>query len=249
MFGFANPTRFLKLSRMLKPVLGGLGLILMMTGLYYGLFNSPADYLQGENVRIMYIHVPAAWVSLFLYASLAIAGVTLIGWKHRLAEFYIRSAAFIGTGFALMCLITGSIWGYPTWGTWWVWDARLTSMLILFLLYMGIILLQDAFEDSETGGKAAAYLAIIGSINLPIIKFSVEWWQTLHQPASISSLRGLQNPKIDDTMLTPLLCMAGAFFGLAGYMILKRMENQIALAKTANTQRKVQKVKIHEESA
>lgn len=244
MFGYANPHKFLKLQKILTPILGIFSALLLGVGLYYALFNSPADYLQGENVRIMYVHVPAAWLSLGLYASLAVAGLALLVWKHLLAALYIKAGAIIGASFALICLVTGALWGYPTWGTWWVWDARLTSMLILFFLYLGIILLEQAFENKEIGAKATAYLAIFGSLNLPIIKYSVEWWQTLHQPASISTIETLSNPKIHSSMLTPLLIMTSAFACYAAYLILKNMEIDLRAQKQAAKNIKTTRVKV-----
>jgi len=205
---FANPNRFLRFSRVILPWLAGITALLFIVGLYYALFASPADYQQGETVRIMYVHVPAAWISMFGYSVMAGASATALIWRHPLADITARAAAPIGAGFTLITLATGSLWGKPMWGTWWVWDARLTSVLILFFLYLGHIALSRAFDDPTRGAKAAAVLALVGFVNVPIIKFSVDWWNVLHQPASVSRLAA---PAIDPSMLRPLLIMALAF--------------------------------------
>ena len=178
MHRFANPTRFLRLANAVLPWLGGLTAILFGVGLYQALIISPADYQQGETVRIMYVHVPAAWAALAGYASLAIASFTFLVWRHPLADLAARAASPIGAGFTAIALVTGALWGQPMWGTWWVWDARLTSVLILFFLYLGHMALVNAFDDSDRGGRAGAVLALVGVVNLPIIKFSVDWWNT-----------------------------------------------------------------------
>src|SRR5688572_27776807 len=188
MHRFANPGRFLRLSDWLAPVSGGFAVLLLTAGLYYALVASPPDYQQGESVRIMYVHVPAAWMALFVYTFMAAASAIAIIWRHPLAEVAARAAAPVGACFTFLALVTGSLWGKPMWGTWWVWDARLTSVLILFFLYLGYMALTNAFEDQERGRRAGAVLALVGVINLPIIKFSVDWWNTLHQPASISRI-------------------------------------------------------------
>lgn len=221
---FANPTRFLRLADVIQPWAAGLTLALGAAGLYFALFSSPADYQQGETVRIMYIHVPSAWMALFCYTALAIAsGVALI-WKHPLADLAARATAPVGAGFTLLALVTGSLWGKPMWGTWWVWDARLTSVLILFFLYLGYMALQDAFDDAERGAKAAAILALVGFVNVPIIKFSVDWWNTLHQPASVVKMGG---PAIHPSMLTPLILMALAFKAYYIWLLLIRIRGEI----------------------
>ncbi|MAH83131.1 MAG: heme transporter HemC [Rhodospirillaceae bacterium TMED8] len=225
---FANPIRFLRLADQIQPWAAILTLVLFAAGLYFALFNSPPDYQQGETVRIMYIHVPSAWMALFCYTLLAItSGVAMI-WKHPLANLAGRATAPIGATFTFLALITGSIWGKPMWGTWWVWDARLTSMFILFFLYLGYIALQDAFDNAEGGSKAAAILALVGFINVPIIKFSVDWWNTLHQPASVIKFSG---PAIHSTMLTPLLLTALAFKGYYVWLFLINMRGEIAEAR------------------
>jgi heme exporter protein CcmC len=183
-------------------------LVAILLALYFGIFNSPADYQQGETVRIMYVHVPAAWMALFTYTLMALASGSFLIWKHPLADLSAQAAAPIGAGFTAIALVTGALWGQPMWGTWWVWDARLTSVLILFFLYLGYMALVNGFDDPERGSRMGAILALVGFVNVPIIKFSVDWWNTLHQPASISRLDA---PAIDPSMLTPLLLMAIGF--------------------------------------
>ncbi len=224
MHAYANPLRFLKLSEVLLPWLLGVGLMLTGAGLYIGLVVAPADYLQGNSVRIMYVHVPAAWLASSGYFGMALAALAARVWKHPLAELAVRAIAPVGATFAAICLITGSIWGRPTWGTWWVWDGRLTSMLVLFLLYLGVIALARAYDDEARGLKAAGLLAIVGTINLPIIKFSVEWWNTLHQKASIR----LSGSSIHGDMLQPLLLSALGFTLLFAAIVLMRMRTLIA---------------------
>ena len=208
MHRFANPTRFLRIANAVFPWVAASTALSLLVGLWFALFDSPADYQQGETVRIMYVHVPAAWMCLFTYTVMAVASATYLIWKHPLADVAAQAAAPIGAGFTAVALATGSLWGQPMWGTWWVWDARLTSVLILFLLYLGHIALVNAFDEPERGSKAGAILALVGFVNVPIIKFSVDWWNTLHQPASVSRLDA---PAIDPAMLTPLLIMALAF--------------------------------------
>tara|TARA_B100001996_G_C18630027_1_gene581342 strand:- start:39 stop:758 length:720 start_codon:yes stop_codon:yes gene_type:complete len=205
---FANPSRFVRITNILVPWLIVAVGMLFILGLYLGLLKSPDDVVQGSAVRIMYVHVPSAWLSIFSYLLLAICSLFFIVWRHPLADILSRSIAPVGALFSLLTLLTGSIWGKPMWGTWWVWDARLTSMLILFLLFMGYIALSNAFEKSERGSRPAALLAIAGSINLPVVKFSVDWWSTLHQPASIMRTGGIS---IDSSMLLPLVIMFLAF--------------------------------------
>ena len=208
MFKFSNPKRFQELSDNVYPWINFLAFVFILIGLYYSFFNSPPDYLQGETVRIMYIHVPSAWLSLMIYSSMGICSIISLIWKHTLADIISRSCAPIGASFTLVTLITGSIWGKPTWGTWWVWDARLTSELILLFIYLGHIILSNAFDDFRKGDRNASILAIVGLINLPIIKWSVDWWNTLHQPASINIL---SKSSIHISMLFPLITMTAAF--------------------------------------
>jgi len=222
---FANPTRFLRVAAALQPWCVGLSLACLAGGLYLGLLRSPADYQQGDTVRIMYVHVPSAWMALFVYANMAIASAVALIWKHPLADILAKNCAPLGAGFTLIALATGSLWGKPMWGTWWVWDARLTSVLILFFLYLGHMALVNAFDDPSRGARAGAVLALVGSVNLPIIKFSVDWWNTLHQPASVLRIGG---PAIHSAMLTPLLMMGVAFTLLFVALLLVNVRAEIA---------------------
>ena len=225
---FANPNRFMRLSAAVVPWMAGATVIFGTAGLYLGLFQAPPDYQQGESVRIMYVHVPAAWMALFCYTSMAAASATGLIWKHPLADLAARSTAPIGICFTFLALITGSLWGKPMWGTWWVWDARLTSVLVLFFLYLGYMALVNAFDDPARGAKAAAVLALVGFVNVPIIKFSVDWWNSLHQPASVLKLGG---PSIDPSMLAPLLLMALAFTTYYFWVLLVRLRAEIISGK------------------
>ena len=214
---FANPGQFLRLSGRLLPFVATLGIGLSLVGLAWGLFFAPADWQQGDAVRIMYVHVPAAWLASFGYLSLAICSVLSLVWRHPLADLAAAEIGPVGAGFTALCLATGSLWGKPMWGAWWVWDARLTSVLVLFFLYLGHIALVRAFDDPQRGYRAGAILALIGVVNLPIIKFSVDWWNTLHQPATIT-LTG--SPTMYAGMLWPLLISALGFsFGFAAIVI------------------------------
>lgn len=224
MHRFANPARFLRLSAVLLPWSIGATVLLLAAGLYLALWASPPDYQQGETVRIMYVHVPAAWMALFVYANMAAAAVVGLVWRHPLADLFCKAVAPVGAGFTAICLITGSLWGQPMWGTWWVWDARLTSVLILFFLYLGYMALVNAFDDPTRGLRAGAILVLVGVVNLPIIKFSVDWWNTLHQPASVSRIGA---PALDPSMLTPLLVMALAFTAFFVMLALVRTRTEI----------------------
>ncbi|WP_020594570.1 heme ABC transporter permease [Kiloniella laminariae] len=225
---FANPNRFLKLTNTVLPWVSGLTAISLLAGLYMAFFTSPADYQQGESVRIMYVHVPAAWMAMFVYSSIAFASICALIWRHPLADLAAKASAPIGAGFTFLALATGALWGKPMWGAWWVWDARLTSVLILFFLYLGHMALMNAFEDQERGNRAAAVLAIVGFINVPIIKFSVDWWNTLHQPASVMRMDG---PSIDPSMLWPLLVMGVAFKLFYLVVLLIRIKSELIEAK------------------
>jgi heme exporter protein C len=225
---FANPARFLKISKRMAPLCLALAALCLVPGLYLALVASPPDYQQGESVRIMYVHVPSAWLAMGVYASMAVAAVCALVWKHIVAELYARAAAPLGCAFTAICLATGSLWGKPMWGTWWVWDARLTSVFILLLLYLGYIALQDAFDDEQRGIDAGNWLLIAGAVNLPVIKFSVDWWTTLHQPASLTRLA---RPAIDPAMLKPLLCMGAGFALFFTGLVLLRLETEIAKRK------------------
>lgn len=220
----ANPNRFSKLTGNLQLPLIILSTTMILLGLYYGLFDSPQDYQQGDAVRIMYVHVPSAWLASFLFFSLAISCIFYLVWKHPLADLISNAIAPIGAIFSVLTLVTGSLWGKPMWGTWWVWDARLTSMLILFFFYLGYMLLSNAFERKIDGSKSASVLAIIGIINLPIIKFSVDWWHTLHQPSSILRMDG---PSIDKEMLLPLTLMMVGFSLFSIYLIITNVKTML----------------------
>jgi heme exporter protein C len=208
----ANPARFLRFARRVLPWTAALAAICIGVGAVWGLVfappGAPPPEGQGETVRIMYVHVPSAWMALFVYACMAAASAAALVWRHPLGHVLARSAAPIGAAFTALTLVTGSLWGAKMWGAWWVWDARLTSMLILLFLYLGHIALTHAFDDPGRGARAAAILALVGIVNLPIIKFSVDWWNTLHQPASIIRRDG---PAIHPAMLAPLLLMIFGF--------------------------------------
>jgi heme exporter protein C len=225
---FANPARFLRISRALLPWTAAASALLFLLGLYLGLVVAPPDYQQGESVRIMYVHVPAAWMALGVYLLVAVASAVALVWRHPLADLVAKSASPVGAAFTFIALATGSLWGKPMWGTWWEWDARLTSMLILFFLYLGHIALIGAFDEPQRGARAGAILALVGVVNLPIIKFSVDWWNTLHQPASVFRMGG---PTIDPAMLRPLLVMALAFLGYFICLLLMGVRTELALAK------------------
>lgn len=206
------------------PLCAAIAAALFAVGVPWGLLYSPAEQFQGETVRIMYVHVPAAWWSLGIYAFMGGASFVSLVWRHALADVAARAAAPIGATFAAVCLVTGSIWGAPTWGTWWEWDGRLTSMLVLFVIYLGYIALWAAIDDEERAGKLAAILCLAGLINLPIIKFSVDWWSTLHQPASVFRAGG---SSIAPAMMGPLMTMAGAYLFLFAALTLANMRASI----------------------
>ena len=230
MHRFANPGRFLRLSRILLPWFAGAALLTLGVGLYLGLLVAPADYQQGESVRIMYVHVPSAWMALFVYTAMAVASAVSLIWRHPLADVAAKASAPIGAAFTFLALVTGSLWGKPMWGTFWVWDARLTSVLILFFLYLGYMALINAFDDPQRGRRAAAILALVGFVNVPIIKFSVDWWNTLHQPASVLRLDG---PTIHPDMLWPLLAMGLGFKFYYVSLLLLRIRSELLAARIA----------------
>jgi heme exporter protein C len=214
---FANPGRFLRLSGRVLPWLAASGLLLTTIGVVWGLFFAPADWQQGDAVRIMYIHVPTAWLASSGYVGLALASVASLVWRHPLADLAAAEIGPVGAAVTALCLATGSLWGKPMWGAWWVWDARLTSVLVLFFLYLGHIALVRAFDNAERGARAGAILALVGVVNLPIIKFSVDWWNTLHQPATIT-LTGA--PTMYLGMLWPLfVCALGMTLGFAAIVV------------------------------
>lgn len=221
---FANPHKFLKLSNWLLPIVCLGALILTAIGVPWSLIYAPGDYQQGETARIMFIHVPAAWIAVGAYLTMAIGSASFLIWGHALGDIAAKAAAPIGAAFTAMCLATGSIWGRPTWGTWWEWDGRLTSVLVLFFLYLGYMALRSAMEDQAKGAKAAAILCLVGTINIPIIRFSVEWWNTLHQKASIIRAGG---SSLDPSMLHPLFVMGGAFLFIFAALTIAAMRAEI----------------------
>ena len=224
----ANPARFLKFARPATGWLLGIGLVLAIGGMAAGLMLTPPDYLQGETVRILYIHVPAAWLGMAGWAGIAAASLSQIVWRHPLAAVAGRAVAPAGATFAAICLLTGSIWGRPTWGTWWEWDGRLTSMLILFFLYLGYIALADSEKERGGEGRLAALFGLVGAINLPIIHYSVLWWRTLHQGQSISIAGG---SSIDKSILWPLPLTTIGFTCIFAAVVLMRMRAELAQAK------------------
>jgi heme exporter protein C len=205
---FASPPHFYRIAGKWVPWLTALFLLLLVTGLYGGLVLAPPDYQQGDSYRIIFVHVPAAWMSLLIYVVMAFCGIVIIVWRMKLAEVVLICSAPIGASFTFLALATGSIWGKPMWGTWWVWDARLTSELILLFLYLGVIGLHNAIDDKRIASRAVAILAIVGVVNIPIIHYSVEWWNSLHQGPTITKFDA---PSIHWSMLIPLLLMALAF--------------------------------------
>jgi heme exporter protein C len=230
---FANPTRFIALADRLVPILAVISAIILAVGLYMS-FSAPEDFQQGITVRIMYIHVPFAWLSMMCYSLMAMSALGTLVWRHPLADVALKSAAPIGAVFTALALITGSIWGKPMWGTWWVWDARLTSVFVLFLMYLGIIALTRALDDVSRAAWAAAIITLVGFVNVPIIKFSVDWWNTLHQPASVFRLDG---PTIDPSLLRPLLVMAIGFTMLFFTLHLTAMRTEIRRRRVAAMRR------------
>jgi heme exporter protein C len=219
----ANPSRFLGLANRVIPWLGGLTVVVFAFGLNAAM-GAPDDYQQGATVRIMFLHVPSAWLGMLAWGVMSLAALGTLVWRHPLADVAAKAAAPIGAAFTLLCLITGSLWGRPEWGTYWVWDARLTSELVLFLLYLGLIAVWRTVEDPSRAARAAAILTLVGAIDLPIIKFSVDWWNTLHQSASVFRMGG---PTIDPTILIPLLIMALAFTLLFVTLHIAAMRNEI----------------------
>jgi len=228
----ASPRYFYNLAGRFIPWLGASCLLFILLGLYYGLIKAPPDYQQGDSYRIMFIHVPAAWMSMFVYVVMAGAGLIGLVWHIKLAEMIAISSATIGASFTFLALVTGSLWGKPMWGTWWVWDARLTSELILLFLYLGVIALYNAVDDKRTAARATAILALVGVVNIPIIHFSVEWWNTLHQGSTVTKLGA---PSIDISMLIPLLLMAVAFKLYYALVVLMRARCEV-LQRERNTQ-------------
>jgi heme exporter protein C len=214
----------MRLTDRVLPWLAGATVLILAVGLYLSFFVAPADYQQGETVRIMFIHVPSAWLAMFCYTLIAVSAIGSLIWRHPLADVSAKAAAPIGAAFTLLALVTGGLWGKPMWGAYWVWDARLTSVLILFFLYLGLMALWQSIEEPSRAGRAAAILAIVGFINIPIIKFSVDWWNTLHQPASVMRIDG---PTIHPSLLTPLMVMALGFTCLFVWLHFKAMRAEI----------------------
>jgi len=220
---FANPSRFVALASRVLPWLSAVTVLAFAVGISQ-VYLAPDDYQQGATVKIMFIHVPAAWLGIFGWVLMSAAALGTLVWRHPLADVAAKAAAPIGAAFTLMCLVTGSLWGRPMWGTYWVWDARLTSVLVLFLMYLGVIALWRTIDDPTQAARAAAVLTLVGAINIPIIKFSVDWWNTLHQPASVFRLGG---PTIHPAILVPLILMAVAFTLLFVTLHLAAMRNEI----------------------
>jgi heme exporter protein C len=225
---FANPARFVAFANAVLPWLWAATILLFAVGLYMAFFTAPADYQQGETVRIMFVHVPAAWMALFVYTVMALASAVAIIFRHPLADAAAKVAAPIGACFCFLALATGSLWGKPMWGAWWVWDARLTSMFVLFLLYLGYMAIWQAIEEPHRAAMIARIVAIVGFINVPIVKFSVDWWNSLHQPASVFRTGG---PTIDASMLWPLLIMGVAYMMLFAALHLTAIRSEIAARK------------------
>ncbi len=220
----ASPKHFYRIAGAFIPWLGGLTALLFLAGLYLGLVAAPPDYQQGESYRIMFIHVPSAWMSMFVYVFMAVlSGIHLI-WNIKLADVMAGSSAVLGASFTFLALVTGSLWGKPMWGTWWVWDARLTSELILLFLYLGYIALVSAIEDKRAAGRAGGVLILVGVVNIPIIHYSVEWWNTLHQGPTVTKL---DKPSIHFSMLLPLLVMALAFQFYYFTLVLMRARSEL----------------------
>ena len=223
MLNLANPANFLAAAQRVLPWLAGATALLFAIGLTLA-FDAPPDYQQGETVRIMYLHVPAAWMATFIYGVMTLAALGTLVWRHPLADAAQKAAAPLGAAFTFLCLTTGSLWGKPMWGTYWVWDARLTSVLVLFIIYLGLIALWRTIDDFGRAARAAAILTLVGCVNLPIIKFSVDWWNTLHQPASVFRLGG---PTIAPQLLWPLAVMALAFTLLFLTLHIMAIRNEI----------------------
>lgn len=230
----ANPTRFMALSGAVLPYLWAAAALVITYALWLGLKASPPDYQQGETVRIMYIHVPSAWLAMFGYLLIAVSSFGLLVFRHPLADVSAKSAAPIGAAFTFLALVTGSLWGKPTWGAYWIWDARLTSVLILFFLYLGLMALRSSIEEEALAAKLTAILGLVGVVILPVIKFSVDWWNTLHQPASVMKLGG---PAIHSSILTPLLWSALGFTLLFTALHVAAMRNEILRRRIAALQR------------
>ena len=220
---YGNPGNFLRIVARLLPWLWSSTILAFALGLF-GTFSAPSDYQQGETVRIMYIHVPAAWVAMLAYTVMTVSALGSLVWRHPLADAAQKGAAPLGAAFTFICLATGSLWGKPMWGTYWVWDARLTSVLVLFLVYLGLIALWQTIEDPSKAARAVSVMTLVGFVNIPIVKFSVDWWNTLHQPASVFRMEG---PTIASSMLWPLIVMALAYTFLFVTLHVMAVRNEI----------------------
>jgi len=231
----AHPGQFMSWSRFLILPLAALSALLFAAGLWFAIFNSPEDYQMGHTVRIMYIHVPNAWLSQFVYGLMAVSAIGTLVWRHPMADVSMKAAAPLGAAFTAMALFTGALWGRPTWGTYWEWDGRMTSTLILFFMYLGLVALWRAFDDQLRAAKLVAVLTLVGAINIPIIKFSVDWWSTLHQPASVLRAGG---PAMPASILTPLLVMTFAFTALFLTLHLISMRTEIRRRRIATLERR-----------
>ena len=219
----SNPERFMAFSRWAAPMFGVIAVALALAGLWLG-FTAPEDYQQGDTVRIMFIHVPAAWLSMFVYVCLAVASFLALVFRHALADAAAQAAAPLGAAFTFLALVTGALWGRPMWGAWWVWDARLTSVLVLFLVYLAYIALRASLDDEAKAARAGAILARVGAVNLPVVKVSVDWWNTLHQGASVFRKQG---PAMTNEFLWPLLLMGLAFMAAFGSLWLVGIRAQV----------------------
>jgi heme exporter protein C len=231
MHRLANPTRFMAYSGAILPWLAASAALCLAYGLYLAFAEAPPDYQQGETVKIMFVHVPAAWLAMMCYGLVAVSSFGLLVFRHPLADVSARAAVPIGAMFTFLALVTGSLWGKPMWGAYWVWDARLTSVLILFFLYLGLMALRGSIEDEILAARLTAILALVGVLILPVIKFSVDWWSTLHQPSSVLRMGG---PKIHPTILKPLLVMAAGFTLMFFAMHLTAMRNEILRRRVRN---------------
>ena len=242
--GLAQPARFLALAERVLPFLLAFAVLCLVGGLYLS-FSSDVDYQQGSTVRIMYVHVPAAWIAMLCYTVMTANAIGSIVWRHPLADVAARAAAPLGATFTFVSLVTGAIWGKPMWGTWWVWDARLTSMFILFIMYLGIVAINRAIDEPTRAARVTAVLIIVGFVNIPIIKFSVDWWNTLHQPASILRLDG---PALDIEFLRPLMVMGLAFVTLFFTLYLASIRNEIWRRKLIAQHRLAARSAVHKEN-
>ena len=238
---FANPERFERLARAVEPFAWGAAVACLVVGTALAFFHAPADYLQGNSARIMYVHVPSAWMSMYVYAVMAAASLAGFVWRHQVADLAAKAAAPLGALFTALALVTGAIWGKPTWGTWWQWDARMTSVLVLFFIYLGYMAIWSALEDRAKAARAAAVYCMLGAVNLPIIKFSVDWWNTMHQPASVLRADG---PTMPASMLAPLLIMAVGFMALFFALVLVRTRTELLRQRIVVAQRRAAGVSV-----